>query len=54
MSKERKKAAKAAAKYKGMTPNKPVRTPNHTTKSHKVLAKEGDKTKLILSLSVIL
>ena len=47
MNDKRKKAAKASAKYKGMTPNKPVRTPDHPTKSHKVLAKEGDKTKLI-------
>ena len=27
--------------------NKPKRTPNHLTKSHAVLAKEGDKVKLI-------
>ena len=27
--------------------NKPKRTPNHPTKSHIVLAKEGDKLKLI-------
>jgi len=27
--------------------NKPKRTPNHPKKSHAVLAKEGDKTKLI-------
>ena len=27
--------------------NKPKRTPNHKTKSHMVLAKEGDKVKLI-------
>ena len=27
--------------------NKPKRTPNHATKSHVVLAKEGDKVKLI-------
>ena len=27
--------------------NKPKRTPNHPTKSHVVLAKEGDRTKLI-------
>lgn len=27
--------------------NKPKRTPSHPTKSHVVLAKEGDKTKLI-------
>jgi len=25
--------------------NKPKRTPNHPTKSHVVVAKEGDKTK---------
>lgn len=27
--------------------NKPKRTPKHPTKSHAVLAKEGDKTRLI-------
>lgn len=27
--------------------NKPKRTPNHPKKSHAVVAKEGDKTKLI-------
>ena len=27
--------------------NKPKRTPGHKTKSHAVLAKEGDKEKLI-------
>jgi hypothetical protein len=27
--------------------NKPKRTPNHPTKSHAVLAKEGDTIKLI-------
>ena len=27
--------------------NKPKRTPNHKTKSHAVLAKEGDKVRLI-------
>ena len=27
--------------------NKPKRTPNHPTKSHVVLAKEGDKIKMI-------
>ena len=47
MSDKRKKAAKASAKYKGLTPNKPVRTPDHPTKSHTVLPKDGDKTKLI-------
>lgn len=30
-----------------LTPNKPRRTPNHPTKSHVVLAKEGGKEKLI-------
>ena len=30
-----------------LTPNKPRRTPNHPTKSHVVLAKEGSKEKLI-------
>ena len=27
--------------------NKPKRTPNHATKSHMVLAKEGEKVKLV-------
>ena len=30
-----------------LIPNKPVRTPNHPEKSHMVLAKVGDKEKLI-------
>lgn len=30
-----------------LVPNKPRRTPNHPTKSHVVLAKEGGKQKLI-------
>lgn len=30
-----------------LRPNQPVRTPNHPTKSHMVLAKEGGKEKLI-------
>jgi hypothetical protein len=30
-----------------LTPNKPKRTPNHPTKSHVVLAKDGGKEKLI-------
>lgn len=34
-------------KYKLEGVNKPKRTPSHPTKSHVVLAKEGDKTKLI-------
>ena len=36
---------RAGEKFKGY--NKPKRTPNHPTKSHAVLAKEGDKIKLI-------
>jgi hypothetical protein len=39
-----------AITYRGETfsgYNKPKRTPNHPTKSHAVLAKEGDKIKLI-------
>lgn len=54
MSEKHKKAAKAAKSYKkgkelkeSLTPNKPVRTPGHPTKSHVVLAKEGDKEKII-------
>lgn len=34
-------------KKSDLTPNKPKRTPSHPTKSHVVLAKVGDKTKLI-------
>jgi hypothetical protein len=45
---KRLKAASAAKKAKdSLKPNKPVRTPNHPTKSHMVLAKEGGKEKLI-------
>lgn len=36
--------------YRGLTfpgYNKPIRTPSHPTKSHAVLAKEGDTVKLI-------
>jgi hypothetical protein len=36
---------RAGEKFKGY--NKPKRTPKHKTKSHAVLAKEGDKIKLI-------
>lgn len=36
---------RAGEKFKGY--NKPKRTPKHKTKSHAVLAKEGDKVKLI-------
>ena len=35
------------ARYNLSGYNKPKRTPSHPTKSHMVLAKEGDKTKLI-------
>ena len=45
---KRKQAASAAKRAKDrLKPNKPVRTPNHPTKSHMVLAKEGGKEKLI-------
>ena len=38
----------AAVKRAGVSGiNKPKRTPNHAKKSHMVLAKEGDKVKLI-------
>ena len=37
----------ARGKEKFVGYNKPKRTPSHHTKSHAVLAKEGDKTKLI-------
>ena len=36
---------RAGEKFEGY--NKPKRTPDHPTKSHAVLAKEGDKIKLI-------
>ena len=36
---------KAGEKFAGY--NKPKRTPNHPKKSHAVLAKEGDKVRLI-------
>jgi|14BtaG_2_1085337.scaffolds.fasta_scaffold00187_3 hypothetical protein len=47
---ENKKTSKAAAAVKraGVSGvNKPKRTPNHPTKSHVVVAKEGDKVKTI-------
>ena len=54
MSEKHKKAARAAKGYKkgqelkkSLTPNKPVKTPGHPTKSHVVLAKEGGKEKVI-------
>jgi hypothetical protein len=34
-------------KVRSLIPNRPVRTPNHPEKSHMVLAKEGDREKLI-------
>jgi hypothetical protein len=34
-------------KVRKLIPNRPVRTPNHPEKSHMVLAKVGDKEKLI-------
>ena len=44
----RAKAKQKGKSFKaGLTPNKPQRTPNHPTKSHVVLAKEGGKEKLI-------
>lgn len=40
--------AKAAVERAGVSGvNKPKRTPNHPTKSHIVVAKEGDKVKTI-------
>ena len=36
---------KSGEKFSGY--NKPKRTPNHPKKSHAVLAKEGDKVKLV-------
>ena len=40
--------ARAAVKRAGVSGvNKPKRTPNHPTKSHVVVAKEGDKVKTI-------
>jgi hypothetical protein len=34
-------------KIRNLIPNRPVRTPNHSEKSHMVLAKSGDQEKLI-------
>jgi hypothetical protein len=34
-------------KIRNLIPNRPVRTPNHPEKSHMVLAKVGDREKLI-------
>ncbi len=48
MSKKKQDATKNKLKKHGLKGvNKPKRTPNHPKKSHVVLAKEGDKTKLI-------
>ena len=49
MSKEgvRKKIARMLKKHGLSGVNKPKRTPSHPKKSHVVLAKEGDKVKLI-------
>lgn len=44
---EAKSRAKSRLDKDKMTPNKPVRTPNHPTKSHAVLAKSDGKEKLI-------
>lgn len=45
MTPNRKQALLKMAGVSGF--NKPKRTPNHPTKSHVVVAKEGDKTKTI-------
>ena len=48
MKESRMKAAKNAIKKHNLKGgNKPKRTPDHPKKSHMVMAKEGDKTKLI-------
>jgi|TARA_R100000664_G_scaffold32149_1_gene46642 hypothetical protein len=48
MSDARKTAAKNLLKKHNLSGyNKPKRTPDHPKKSHMVMAKEGDKTKLI-------
>jgi hypothetical protein len=48
MSDARKTAAKNMLKKHNLSGyNKPKRTPDHPKKSHMVMAKEGDKTKLI-------
>lgn len=44
---QKEKESDALKKYGFSSFNKPKRTPNHPTKSHAVLAKEGDKIKLI-------
>lgn len=53
MSSHSKAKAKAKGYLKGqelknkLKPNKPIKTPGHPTKSHVVLAKEGDTEKII-------
>lgn len=48
MSAERIEAARRLMKKLGLEGfNKPKRTPNHPTKSHVVMAKEGNQVKLI-------
>ena len=48
MAKDRMKAARNAMKKHGLSGfNKPKRTPDHAKKSHMVMAKEGDKAKMI-------
>lgn len=48
MSRSAAERARAAVKRAGVEGvNKPKRTPNHPTKSHVVVAKEGDKVKTI-------
>jgi len=45
MSEKKGKYTRAGESFSGY--NKPKRTPNHPTKSHAVLAKEGDTVKLV-------
>jgi hypothetical protein len=48
MNKDKHSRAKATMKKLGLSGfNKPKKTPSHPTKSHVVMAKEGDTTKLI-------
>jgi hypothetical protein len=44
---QKEKESDALKKYGFSSFNKPKRTPNHPTKSHAVLVKDGDKIKLI-------
>jgi len=44
---KREKIKRKLKKYRLTATNKPKRTPSHPLKSHVVLAKEGDKVKLI-------